>query len=254
MTALLTLSGAMAGYLARPVLSGADLTLEAGERVALTGANGSGKTTLLHVLVGLVPLSAGTLTIGGVVCRTEADFRRQRRHVGLLFQDSDDQLFCTTVLEDTMFGPLNLGLTPQAAEARARETLARLGLAGYEDRLVHRLSGGEKRLAALATVLAMQPDVLLLDEPTNGLDDTHAAMLTDIVRTLPQAMLIVSHDRTFLQRVATRALVARGGRLVPAILHRHPHDHRHDHVHIHAEGLDGEPHVHAHGAPTPDGA
>jgi cobalt/nickel transport system ATP-binding protein len=246
MTTLVRLTEARAGYRERTVLDGASLEIAAGERVALTGGNGAGKTTLLHVLVGLLPLAAGRLEIAGRICRCEADFRIARRHVGLLFQDSDDQLFCSTVLEDTMFGPLNLGQSPAEAEATARATLMRLGLAGYEDRLVHRLSGGEKRLAALATVLAMNPDVLLLDEPTNGLDDHHAAMLTDIVRTLPQAMLIVSHDRAFLERVSTRALTVRGGRLMPATFHRHPHHHHHDHPHLHAEGLDGEAHIHAH--------
>jgi cobalt/nickel transport system ATP-binding protein len=246
MRTLLTLHEATAGYPGRRVLDSASLTMQQGERIALTGGNGTGKTTLLHVLVGLLPLETGSLEIAGRACADEAAFRRARRHVGLLFQDSDDQLFCSTVLEDTMFGPLNLGQSPREAEATARATLAQLGLTGYEDRLVHRLSGGEKRLAALATVLAMNPDILLLDEPTNGLDDHHAAMLTDIVRTLPQAMLIVSHDRNFLERVSTRALTLRAGRLLPALLHRHPHHHHHDHPHLHADGLDGDPHTHAH--------
>ncbi len=199
-----------------PVLAGLDFTLYAGERVALHGANGAGKTTLLHILVGLLPPGSGTVTAFGVPRRRERDFLEVRARVGLLFQDPDDQLFCPSVGEDVAFGPLNLGRSPAEAKAIVARTLARLGIAGYEDRVPHHLSGGEKRLVSLAGVLAMSPDVLLLDEPTAGLDEAAEARLCACLTALPQAMLIVSHDRAFRAYLATRAVRLEGGKLVAA--------------------------------------
>ncbi|MGE5152816.1 MAG: energy-coupling factor ABC transporter ATP-binding protein [Bdellovibrio bacteriovorus] len=233
---LLELRGVGFRYGGRPVLEGVDLRLGAGERVALIGPNGSGKTTLLHLLVGLQVPAAGEVTAFGRVRRVEADFHDVRTRVGLVFQDADDQLFCPTVLEDLAFGPLNLGRSPRQARADAERTLDLLGLAGFANRVTHRLSAGEKRLVALGTVLAMDPQVLLLDEPTNGLDEATEARLTDYLAAAPQAMLIVSHDRRFLERLATRALVLQGGRLAQAEIHRHPHSHSHSHLHIHIPG------------------
>jgi cobalt/nickel transport system ATP-binding protein len=215
----------------RAVLDTLDLTLTAGERLALAGANGAGKSTLLRCLVGLERPAAGRITAFGRERRQEADFHEVRLRAGLLFQDADDQLFAPTVLEDVAFGPLNRGLAADAATALARRVLADLDLAHLADRLTHRLSGGEKRLAALAGVLAMQPDVLLLDEPTNALDAAARDHLVAILAALPAAMILVSHDADFLERLATRAAVLAGGKLVPAGLHRH--DHHHSHVHIH---------------------
>ncbi|MCR6630591.1 MAG: energy-coupling factor ABC transporter ATP-binding protein [Magnetospirillum sp.] len=198
---------------ARPVLDGASFQLAAGEKVALTGANGAGKTTLFHLMVGLLKPLAGSVEAFGLQRRSEADFHEVRARAGILFQDSDDQLFCPTVAEDVAFGPLNLGKRPAEARAIVAETLGMLGLGGFEDRITHKLSGGQKRLVALATVLAMRPDVLLLDEPTNALDEPTEARLTDILATLPQAMVVISHDKTFLDRVATRRVRLENGRL-----------------------------------------
>ncbi len=185
----------------RPVLGGCNFRLEPGQRVALTGANGSGKTTLLHLIVGLVRPKSGRIEIFGKERRAEADFYEVRRRIGLLFQDSDDQLFCPTVAEDTAFGPLNLGLKRDEARQIVSQTLADLGLGGYENRITYQLSSGEKRLVALATVLAMRPDVLLLDEPTNSLDEQAVDRLLEILRHLPQAMILVSHDREFCRKL-----------------------------------------------------
>lgn len=188
----------------RPVLRGVDFTLRPGERVALRGPNGAGKTSLLHVMLGLLRPQAGEVTAFGARRRSEADFRPVRARAGLLFQDSDDQLFCPTVIEDVAFGPLHLGATPAQARARAQETLAALGLAGFDDRVTHALSGGEKRLVALASVLAMRPDVLLLDEPTNALDDAARERLLAALSQAPQAMVVISHDLDAARRLATR--------------------------------------------------
>ncbi|MEX2014991.1 MAG: ABC transporter ATP-binding protein, partial [Candidatus Hydrogenedentales bacterium] len=136
--------------------------------------------------------------------------------VGLLFQDADAQLFSPTVFDDVAFGPLNLGLSPEETRARVRETLAELKLGTYEDRVTYRLSQGEKRLVGLATLLAMRPAVLLLDEPTAGLDPRHETLLTNILCSRPEAMLIISHNHAFMDRVATRQLSMADGRILPA--------------------------------------
>lgn len=195
----------------RKVLNGVNLSLRTGERLALLGTNGAGKSSLLHCLMGLVPVENGEIAILGSRCETEAEFRAVRGRVGLLFQDSDDQLFCPTVLEDVMFGPLNLGQSREDARKIALQTLSDLGLDGFENRITYQLSGGEKRLVALATVLSMSPEILLLDEPTNGLDADVEKRLIEILRSLPQAMLIISHDRLFLDQVATRSVRLQDG-------------------------------------------
>ncbi|MEA3640618.1 MAG: ABC transporter ATP-binding protein [Lamprobacter sp.] len=239
------------GYGGRPLLSRVNLRISRRERVALIGPNGAGKSTLLHLIVGLLSPSAGQVRVLGRNCCTEADFRFARARVGLVFQHSDDQLFCPTVLDDVAFGPLNLGRSPAEAAAAAERRLAALGLAGYGPRVTHRLSGGEKRLVALATVLAMDPELLLLDEPTTGLDAASEARLLDHLDALPQAMLIVSHEQRVLERLSTRALLLQQGRLVEAELHRHPHQHRHAHLHLHTPGLEhdqdrfGQDHINA---------
>jgi cobalt/nickel transport system ATP-binding protein len=197
----------------RPVLRNCTFRLKAGERVGLIGPNGSGKTTLLSLIVGLVRPTAGRVEVFGKVRSREADFHDVRRRVGLLFQDADDQLFCPTVAEDVAFGPMNLGKSREEVRRIVARTLRRLELDGYEERITHKLSGGEKRLVALATVLAMEPDVLLLDEPITGLDEAATERVLDILAELPQAMLIVSHDRSLLKRLATRTLVLTGGKL-----------------------------------------
>ncbi|EJW09730.1 ATPase component NikO of energizing module of nickel ECF transporter [Rhodovulum sp. PH10] len=252
MTALFSLEGVTVARAGRIVLDGVSLALAPGERLALVGANGAGKTTLLRTLVGLEPPTAGSLVAFGRARRSEADFREVRLRAGFLFQDPDDQLFAPTVLEDVAFGPLNAGLAPDAAVARAKDTLARLNLAALEGRITHHLSGGEKRLVSLAGVLALEPDVLLLDEPTNALDAAHHARLLDILTGLAVAMIVVSHDRAVLERLATRAVLLENGKLSAARLHRHSH--RHDHLHVHAlNEAEGAAHAdaHAHAAAHP---
>ncbi|MFZ5830809.1 MAG: energy-coupling factor ABC transporter ATP-binding protein [Planctomycetota bacterium] len=199
----------------RPVLERCSFCLESGQRIALLGANGSGKTTLLHLVVGLLKPNDGKICAFGAERIDESDFADVRRQAGLVFQDADDQLFCPTVEEDVAFGPLNLGRPRPEVRQIVAETLSTLGLEAYAHRITHRLSGGEKRLVALATVLAMQPKVLLLDEPTAGLDEAATERLLEVLRGLQQAMLIASHDRPFLDRLATDAWILRGGRVEP---------------------------------------
>lgn len=196
-----------------PVLRGVDLTLRAGERIGLVGPNGSGKSTLLHLIVGLLKPDRGSVCAFGVERSSERDFVDVRRRVGLVFQNADDQLFCPTVLEDVAFGPLNLGQSADEAKQVAASVLERVGLSGFEQRITYKLSGGEKRLVAVATVLAMDPEVLLLDEPTSGLDDAARERLANVLLGLPQAMILVSHEDELVRELATRCVKLEDGRL-----------------------------------------
>lgn len=218
----------------RAVLERASLAIAPGERLAVVGANGAGKTTLLRTLVGLERPSAGQVVAFGRPRTSEKEFREVRARAAFLFQDPDDQLFCPTVLDDVAFGPLNLGIGRDEAFAKARAVLQRLGLGHLAERVTHRLSGGEKRLVCLAALLAMEPDVLLLDEPTNALDETNYARMVEILSALDAALVIVSHDRPFLEKIATRAVLLKDGTFHPAVIHRH----RVTQEEVHIHGLD----------------
>jgi cobalt/nickel transport system ATP-binding protein len=198
------------------VLRGLDFELGSGERVAVIGASGAGKTSLLHLMVGLLRPRSGRIVAFGRERAVEKDFHEVRARAGLVFQDADDQLFCPTVAEDVAFGPLNLGKSRAEARAIAERTLGVLGLDGFGGRVTHKLSGGEKRLVSLATVLAMEPEVLLLDEPTAGIDEGTTAGLLAILRGLPQAMVVVCHDRGFRNELTTRTTHLSGGILTPS--------------------------------------
>jgi cobalt/nickel transport system ATP-binding protein len=200
----------------RPVLREADFELRRGDRVALVGRNGAGKTTLFHLMAGLRFPQSGTIEAFGKLRRSDKDFADVRARAGLMFQDSDDQLFCPTVAEDVAFGPLNLGKTAAEAQAIVRHTLASLGLEGFENRVTYKLSGGQRRLVALAAVLAMEPDALLLDEPTNALDTETEARLIDILKALPQTLMVISHDEAFLAQVTNRRVRLEHGKLTDA--------------------------------------
>jgi cobalt/nickel transport system ATP-binding protein len=186
-----------------PVFQDFNFQLLPGNHLGLIGPNGCGKTTLLHLIMGLLRPQAGSILIFGQEVKKEKDFVAVRQKVGLLFQNADDQLFCPTVLEDVAFGPLNQGKPPAEAIGIARETMARLGLQGFEERVTYKLSGGEKKLVSLATVLAMQPQLLLLDEPTSGLDENTKHRLIHILENLDIAYMIVSHERDFLNHTVT---------------------------------------------------
>lgn len=201
-------------YPGRPaVLKGADFSLRDGDRLAMTGPNGAGKSTLMRLLVGLMRPQKGEIIAFGQPRREERDFLEVRQRAGYVFQDPDDQLFCPTVVEDVAFGPLNLGKSRADAVTIVDRVLDQLNLNALRDRVTYKLSGGEKRLVSLATVLAMEPDVLLLDEPTNALDEATTQRLTEILLSLPQAMIVVSHDPQFRRAVMTRELHMQDGRL-----------------------------------------
>jgi cobalt/nickel transport system ATP-binding protein len=221
----------------REILRGLDLCLNENEKIGLIGSNGSGKTTMFHIIMGLLRPASGSLEILGRKMIKERDFRNVRQEVGLLFQDADDQLFCPTVLEDVAFGPLNQGLDSGKAKEIAIETLDALGLGGFENRITHKLSGGEKKLVSLATVLAMKPKILLLDEPTTGLDYDTEERIISILRDLPMSYIFISHNMDFLEQTTNKIYGMQHGRIINEdvdVPHTHTHVHRHGQVeHIH---------------------
>jgi len=198
--ALIELKGIRFRYpgAAEETLQGIDFSLMPGDSIALLGPNGSGKSTLLRLLVGLLRPAAGRLLAFGRERIHEKDFFEVRARAGLLFQDPDDQLFCSTVADDVAFGPFNLGKSRAEVAVIVEESLKKAGLEGYASRTSYRLSGGEKRLVSLACVLAMNPDVLLLDEPSAGLDEKNASKLKECLLASGKTLLIASHDKEFL--------------------------------------------------------
>jgi cobalt/nickel transport system ATP-binding protein len=193
-------------------LKGVDFQLAAGETVALLGANGSGKTTFVMHLNGLLSGSGKV-----EVCGLPVDARNLaavRKKIGMVFQDSDSQLFMPTVLEDVAFGPLNLGLPPFDAAARARVALDRVGMTSAVNRAPYHLSAGEKKRVAIAGILAMDPEILVLDEPTTFLDPPAQRSLAALLAELPQAKILVTHDIPFAQAISHRALFFQDGRIV----------------------------------------
>ncbi len=219
------------------VLDRLDLRICKGDRIGLMAPNGSGKTTLLHTIMGLCRPQSGLISIFGEPMLVESDFIPVRSKIGLLFQDSDDQLFCPTVLEDVAFGPLNLGCARDEAIGIATDILERLGISEFKERVTHRMSGGQKRLVALAAVLAMKPEVLLLDEPTAGLDHTVKEKLTHIMNSLDIPYLVISHEFDFIKAVTDKIFSMESGRI---LVDDEIHIHHHEHVHRHGR----HPHIH----------
>ena len=197
----------------RRALDGVDLEVAPGERVAVLGPNGAGKTTLVLHLNGTLTASGGTVAVGGVAVE-KATLREVRRRVGLVFQDPDDQLFMPTVHDDVAFGPANLGLRHGELTARVEAALAAVGLPGMGDRAPHHLSLGQKRRAAVATVLAMEPDVLVLDEPTANLDPAARRELAEVLTTLDLTTLVVTHDLPYALQLCPRSVILADGRIV----------------------------------------
>jgi cobalt/nickel transport system ATP-binding protein len=191
-------------------LYGIDLHVHAGERVALLGPNGAGKTTLVLHLNGILRAGAGRVEVSGLPV-TDENLGEIRRRVGIVFQDPDDQLFMPTVRDDVAFGPANLGLRGDLLEARVHAALAAVDVADLADRPPHHLSFGQRRRVAIATVLAMEPDILVLDEPTSNLDPASRRELADILRRLPVTLLMVTHDLPYAAELCERSVILSDG-------------------------------------------
>lgn len=196
----------------KKVLDDLSFTICDGEAVGLIGANGTGKSTLMKVLLGLLPYT-GTIYVDDSVVNKH-NLKDVRRKLGFVLQNSDNQMFMPTVYEDIMFAPMNYGMSREEAEAKTDRVLERLGLTDLKYRHNHRISGGEKRMAAIATILAMDPDVLLMDEPTSALDPYNRRIVINTINALPNTKLITSHDLDMILDTCRRVLLLSNGRIV----------------------------------------
>lgn len=196
-----------------PGLRGVSFQVEAGERVALLGPNGAGKSTLLLNLNGILRAQSGTVRIDGVTL-SPATERAIRSRIGLLFSNPDDQLFSPTVLEDVAYGPLHMGLERDEVLRRSREALAAVGMADFEDRMPHRLSLGQKKRIAVATVLSMGTPILALDEPTASLAPMARRDLINLLSALPQTIVVATHDLAMVADMLPRTIIIDEGQVV----------------------------------------
>ncbi len=196
----------------RLALDGISLNIEAGEKLALVGPNGAGKSTLLLHLNGALGGLDGAVSIAGTAL-TRRTLKRVRACVGLVFQDPNDQLFSPTVFDDVAFGPLYMNLPPDQVHERVRTALAQVGMSGFEERMPHRLSIGQRKRIALATVLSMRPQILALDEPSAGLDPRARRELVHLLSGLEQALIVSTHDMRLVHDVCSRLVILDQGRV-----------------------------------------
>lgn len=196
-----------------PALNGITLRITHGESVGIVGANGSGKSTLLMHMNGYLLPRSGTITVGdfGLDKTTRQEIRKK---VGLIFQDPNDQLFMPTVFEDVAFGPLNLGLDPELVNASVRDALETVGCLALKDKPPHHLSGGQKSAVAIASVIAMQPDILVMDEPASHLDPKSRRALINLLRHFHHTKIIASHDLDLILDICRRCIIIRAGKVV----------------------------------------
>lgn len=205
--------GARRGEAPLPAVTDVSFQIAEGENVGLVGANGAGKSTLLKLICGLLEPTGGRVCVAGTEVRKDT-LGQIRQDLGYVFQDSDNQLFTATVYDDVAFGPRNYGYTPEQTREAVEKALAAVHIESLKDRAVFRLSGGEKKLAALATVLSMGSRLLLLDEPTVGLDPRNRRNLMEVLQSLPCAKLIASHDLDFIYDTCPRVVVLFAGKAV----------------------------------------
>lgn len=197
-------------------LFGVNFSVKKGERVALLGPNGAGKTTLVMHMNGIHPTAQGSVYIAGklVDTKNKESLKQIRAKVGIVFQDPDDQLFMPTVGEDVAFGPYNMGKRGAELDAIVVDALQLVGMLDFKDRPPHHLSFGQRRRVAVATVLAMKPEILVLDEPSSNLDPASRRELADILRSLDITMVMVTHDLPYAFELCERAVILKGGIIV----------------------------------------
>ncbi len=193
-------------YGQKEILRGINFSAGAGESVGLIGANGAGKSTLLRLMVGLEFPAMGEVEICGIRSGKKT-LAGLRRHVGYIFQDADNQLFMPTVHDDVAFGPLNYGCSRQEAEARTQQALEAAGISSLADRYIYTLSGGEKKLVSIATILSLSPDVILMDEPSVTLDPRSRRRLINVLNSMHAARIIASHDLDFILDTCERTVI-----------------------------------------------
>lgn len=195
----------------RPVLRDLSFCIGRGEAVGLIGANGAGKSTVMKLLLGLLQ-GEGRILVDGVEVRRDT-LPEVRRKLGFVLQNSDNQMFMPTVYEDMIFAPVNYMVPREEAERRVDEVLRRLGLEELKHRYNHKISGGEKRMAAIATILAMEPEAILMDEPSSALDPYNRRVVINTIRALPQTKLITSHDLDMILDTCSRVILLSEGRI-----------------------------------------
>jgi cobalt/nickel transport system ATP-binding protein len=197
-------------------LFGVNLTINEGERVALLGPNGAGKSTLVMHMNGIHPTAQGSIYVAGqlVDAKNKEVLRDIRAKVGIVFQDPDDQLFMPTVGEDVAFGPYNMGVRGEELEKVVSESLSKVGMLEYKDRPPHHLSFGQRRRVAVATVLAMNPEILVLDEPSSNLDPASRRELAEILKSLKITLIMVTHDLPYAAELCERSVILSGGIIV----------------------------------------
>ncbi|MGM9549871.1 MAG: energy-coupling factor ABC transporter ATP-binding protein [Faecousia sp.] len=194
-----------------PVVENLSFSVQKGETVGLIGANGAGKSTIMKLLLGLIT-GDGEILVDGLPVNQQ-NLSQIRRKVGFVLQDSDNQMFMPTVYEDMIFGPRNYGLTKEQAERRVDQVLSQLGLTELKHRYNHKISGGEKRMAAIATILAMEPEVILMDEPSTALDPVNRRTVINTINGLPQTKLIASHDLDMILDTCQRVILLSHGQI-----------------------------------------
>ena len=204
--------GNLRGNSQKSVLNNMNLSIENGESVGLIGENGAGKSTFLKLLTGLLDMQEGKVRVSGLEMKKE-NFRKIRTEIGYVFQDSDSQLFMSTVYEDVAFAPRNYGKSEEEIQTAAMSALRQVHMDDKKDRQIYRLSGGEKKLAAIATVLAVGTKLILLDEPSVALDPKNRRNLIHILNELPGAKIIASHDLDFVYDTCKRVILLSGGKI-----------------------------------------
>lgn len=194
------------------VVQGINMMINKGETVGLIGANGAGKSTIMKLMLGLL-FGKGEIMVGGLQMKKQ-NLSQIRQKIGFVLQDSDNQMFMPTVYEDMIFGPRNYGMTKEEAEARVDKVLTQLGLESLKYRYNHKISGGEKRMAAIATILAMQPEVILMDEPSTALDPVNRRIIIQTIQSLSQTKIIASHDLDMILDTCERVILLSHGTIV----------------------------------------
>ena len=195
-----------------PVVENLSFSIKKGENVGLIGANGAGKSTIMKLMLGLIS-GSGEIKVDGLPMNKD-NLAEIRRKIGFVLQDSDNQMFMPTVYEDMIFGPRNYGLSKEETEKRVDDILSQLGLQNLKHRHNHKISGGEKRMAAIATILAMEPEMILMDEPSTALDPVNRRTVINTINRLPQTKLIASHDLDMILDTCQRVILLSHGAIV----------------------------------------
>ncbi len=196
-----------------PILRDVSLAVEQGESIGLIGANGAGKSTLLRLLVGLDLTFDGKIIIDNSLDMNKKNLAQIRKKIGYVFQDSDSQLFTQSVFEDVAFGPRSYGLSAAEVDERVEKALSMVNISHLKNRPIYKMSGGEKKLASIATILSMEPEIILLDEPTIALDPKNRRNLIKIINELPQAKIIATHDLDLVRLTCSKVMLMNSGKI-----------------------------------------